>query len=196
MKPIVFLTRRCLVAMIFVLSACDSDPTRIVKTEDGSESVLTANPGYKLGPNDRVRIVVFGQPTLSGEFGVDGNGTLSYPLLGDILVGGMTRIELQQTITRRLEPNYMLDPKVSIEVVTPLPFYVIGEVQKPGNYAYVAKMTALNAVAMAGGFTYRARRNEFYVKRLDKDGQMIRLPADSATLLRPGDTLEVKERYF
>ena len=75
-------------------------------------------------------------------------------------------------------------------------FYVIGEVQKPGNYPYVTDMTALNAVAMAGGFTYRARKNDFYIKRLDKDGKMVRVVASTSTVLRPGDTLEVRERYF
>jgi polysaccharide export outer membrane protein len=197
---------------MFALAACDTDTTPIVQdTGDGTgeslnfaptngpggtRSVSGRDPGYKLGPNDRVRIIVFGQPTLTGEFTVDGNGTLSYPLVGNIPAGGMTTAELQQMITRKLEPDYLVNPSVSAEVVTRRPFYVIGEVQKPGNYAYVTDMTALNAVAMAGGFTYRARKNDFYIKRLNKDGKMVRVVANSSTILRPGDTLEVPERYF
>ena len=81
-------------------------------------------------------------------------------------------------------------------MLTRRPFYVLGEVQKPGNYPYVTDMTALNAVAIAGGYTYRARTTQFYIKRLDKDGRMIRVVAKPETVLRPGDTLEVSERYF
>jgi polysaccharide export outer membrane protein len=195
---------------MFALAACDTDTTPIVQDSDGAESLHFAptngpggsrsaasrDPGYKLGPNDRVRIIVFGQPTLTGEFTIDGNGALSYPLIGNIPAGGMTTAELQQTITRKLEPDYLVNPSVSAEVVTRRPFYVIGEVQKPGNYPYVTDMTALNAVAMAGGFTYRAKKNDFYIKRLDKDGKMVRVVAGMSTVLRPGDTLEVRERYF
>jgi polysaccharide export outer membrane protein len=209
-QSIAFLRRRSLFVAMLALAACDTDTTPIVADTDGGGESLhfaptngpggrsgaTRDPGYKLGPNDRVRIIVFGQPTLTGEFTVDGNGVLSYPLIGNIQAGGMTTAELQQTITKKLEPDYLVNPSVSAEVVTRRPFYVIGEVQKPGNYPYVTDMTILNAVAMAGGFTYRARKNDFYIKRLTKDGRMVRVVANSGTVLRPGDTLEVRERYF
>jgi polysaccharide export outer membrane protein len=90
----------------------------------------------------------------------------------------------------------MVNPNVSAEVITRRPFYVIGEVQKPGNYAYVSDMTAVNAIAMAGGFTRRARKNDFYIRRLDKDGKVVRIEANVGTVLQPGDTLEVRERVF
>jgi protein involved in polysaccharide export with SLBB domain len=96
----------------------------------------------------------------------------------------------------KLEPDYLVNPSVSAEAVTRRPFFIVGEVQKPGNYPYVPDMTALNAVAMAGGFTYRARKNDFYIKRLDKNGKMVRVEATAGTVLRPGATLEVRERYF
>jgi protein involved in polysaccharide export with SLBB domain len=201
---------------MFALAACDSDTTPIVReaaADGGGESLAlaptstpggtrargaTAAPGadYKLGPNDRVRIIVFGQPTLTGEFSLDGNGVLAFPLIGNIPAQGVTTAELQKLIAAKLEPDYLVNPSVSAEVVTRRPFYVIGEVHKPGNYPYVTDMTALNAVAMAGGFTNRARKNEFYVKRLDQSGKMVRVEAKSGTVLRPGDTLEVRERLF
>jgi protein involved in polysaccharide export with SLBB domain len=208
-EPMAFLRRRGFFVAMLALAACDSDDTPIVQDTaaggslnlaptdgPGGRSGATRDPGYRLGPNDRVRIIVFGQPTLTGEFTVDGNGVLSYPLIGNIPAGGMTTAELQQTITKKLEPDYLVNPSVSAEVVTRRPFYVIGEVQKPGNYPYVTDMTVLNAVAMAGGFTYRARKNEYYIKRVDKNGRMIRVMASSGTVLQPGDTLEVRERYF
>ena len=80
-----------------------------------------------------------------------------------------------QAIAAKLQPDYMVNPNVSAEVITRRPFYVIGEVQKPGNYPYVTDMTAVNAIAMAGGFTRRARKNDFYIRRLDKDGKMVRI---------------------
>jgi polysaccharide export outer membrane protein len=194
---------------MFALTACDGDPIPIVQNTAAdaveglnlaptdSDAASRANSsGYKLGPNDRVRIIVFGQPSLTGEFTVDGGGELSYPLIGNIPARGMTIAELQQIITRKLEPDYLVNPSVSAEVVTRRPFYVIGEVTKPGNYQYVTGMTVTNAVAIAGGFTYRARKNDFYIKRIDKDGKMVRVLADAGTMLRPGDTLEVRERYY
>ena len=183
---------------VFVLAACDSDPTPTVKATENARVASTSagDVDYQLGANDRVRIIVFGQPTLTGEYTLDGNGMLAFPLIGNVDANGQTTKQLQKTIVSKLDPNYLRDPSVSAEVITRRPFYVIGEVQKPGNYPYVTDMTALNAVAMAGGYTYRARQNSLYIKRLDASGRMVRIPATPETRVKPGDTVEVKERYF
>ena len=200
--------------MVFVLAACESDPTPIVHENanaDGSLSLAPTNtlgggrggagvsgrdPDYRLGANDRVRIIVFGQPTLTGEYTLDGNGVLAFPLIGSVNAQGQTTGQLQQAIASRLDPDFLRNPSVSAEVITRRPFYVIGEVQKPGNYPYVTDMTALQAIAMAGGYTYRARQNNLYLKRLDANGRMVRVAATPETKVRPGDTVEVKERFF
>ena len=117
-------------------------------------------------------------------------------MIGNVPANGVTTSQLQQAIAAKLKPDYMLNPNVSAEVITRRPFYVIGEVQKPGNYPYVSDMTALNAIAMAGGFTRRARKNDFYIRRLDKDGKVVRIEANAGTVLQAGDTLEVRERLF
>jgi protein involved in polysaccharide export with SLBB domain len=188
------LRRRGLFLAMFVLAACDSDSTPIVPmAAAGGGSPGDSN---KLGPNDRLRITVFGQPTLTGEYTLDGNGVLAFPLIGNVPANGSTTIQLQQAITAKLQPDYMVNPNVSAEVITRRPFYVIGEVQKPGNYPYVTDMTAVNAIAMAGGFTRRARKNDFYIRRLDKDGKVVRIEANVGTVLQAGDTLEVRERVF
>ena len=132
----------------------------------------------KLGPNDRLVITVFGQPTLTGEYTLDGNGVLAFPLIGNVPANGSTTSELQQKIAAKLNPEYLINPSVSAEIVNCRPFYVIGEVQKPGNYPYVTDMTAVNAIAMAGGFTRRARQNDIHVRRFDKDGKMVRIEAN------------------
>ena len=188
------LRRRGLFLAILVLAACDSNSTPIVPmAAAGGGSPGDSN---KLGPNDRLRITVFGQQTLTGEYTLDGNGVLAFPLIGNVPANGSTTSELQQKIAAKLNPEYLINPSVSAEIVNRRPFYVIGEVQKPGNYPYVTDMTAVNAIAMAGGFTRRARKNDFYIRRFDKDGKMVRIEANAGTVLQAGDTLEVRERLF
>ena len=196
------LRRRGMFFAMFALAACDSDPTPIVPMaaagggSPGAGEASTGRDSNKLGPNDRLRITVFGQPTLTGEYTLDGNGVLAFPLIGNVPANGSTTSELQQKIAAKLQPDYLVNPNVSAEIVNRRPFYVVGEVQKPGNYPYVSDITAVNAIAMAGGFTRRARKNDFYIRRLDKDGKMVRIEANAGTVLQAGDTLEVRERVF
>ncbi|MFZ5779748.1 MAG: polysaccharide biosynthesis/export family protein [Pseudomonadota bacterium] len=202
------LTLRCslVICALGILSACQSDPTPIVEETEtlglapggarGANGISAVTADYRLGPNDRTRITVFGEPNLTGEFTLDGSGRIAYPLIGNVDANGLTPRELQSAIATRLNKDYLVNPSVTVEVLTRRPFYVLGEVQKPGNYPYVTDITALNAVAMAGGYTYRANTTEYYIKRLDKDGRMVRVVAKPETKVRPGDTLEVRERYF
>jgi protein involved in polysaccharide export with SLBB domain len=150
---------------------------------------------YKLGPNDRTRIIVFGQPSLTGEFVLDGNGVLAYPLVGNINARGMTPSQLQQTIAQKLDTDWIKNPSVSVEVSTRRPFYVVGEVQKPGSYPYVTDMNVLNAIATAGGETYRANMHDFWIKR-KVNGRVVRVQATQESMLQPGDVVVVRERYF
>ncbi len=196
-STIASLLRRGLLVALFVLAACDSDSTPIVQATaaDGGASLQLAPTNTSGG----VRSPGAGEavPGLDADYKLGaGNGVLAFPLIGNIPAQRATTVQLQQAIAAKLEPEHLINPSVSAEVVTRRPFYVIGEVRKPGNYPYVTDMTAVNAVAMAGGFTYRARKNDFYIKRLDKDGRMVRIEAKSETVLRPGDTLEIRERLF
>src|SRR3981189_3603287 len=131
------LRRRGLFLAVFVLTACDSDSTPIVHGAAATDKAVLDRDTTRLGPNDRVRIIVFGQPTLTGEYSLDGNGVLAFPLIGNIPAQGVTTSQLQKMIAAKLEPDYLINPSVSAEVVTRRPFYVIGEVHKPGNYPYV-----------------------------------------------------------
>ena len=200
------LFRCALVAALLALGACgDNDNTPIVPDSSGSSSKMSltgsggggdrSSPDYRLGPNDRTRIIVYGQPNLTGEFVLDGSGNLAFPLIGNVPANGMTPTELQRAIAAKLDPDYLHNPSVSVEVASRRPFYVVGEVQKPGSYPYVTDMTVLNAVATAGGQTYRANMGRFYVKRL-VDGQTVRVAATQESRLQPGDTVVVRERYF
>ena len=137
---------------------------------------------YKLGPADRIKITVFNHTDLSGEFSLDGAGNFALPLIGEVQGGGLTSRELEQRIQDRLKDGYLIDPQVSIEVMNYRPFYILGEVKTPGSYPYVDNMNILNAVALAGGFTYRAKQNAFMLQRGGSnseggDGERLAVPA-------------------
>ena len=151
---------------------------------------------YKLGSNDRLRIIVFGQERLTGEFVLDGSGNLAFPLIGQVAANSMTSKDLERAIAGKLDPDFVHSPSVSVEVVSRRPFFVVGEVQKPGSYPHTAQLNILNAVATAGGHTYRARQDLYYLKRVDRDGNLYRVRATASTIVRPGDVVEVKERSF
>ena len=151
--------------------------------------------GYTLGPGDQIRLTVFRHEDLSGEFALDGEGFFALPLVGEILGGGMTARQLENEIEVRLKSGgYLVDPQVSIEVLNYRPFYIIGEVNNPGSYQYVNGMNVINAVALAGGFTYRADQDDIIISRGGADGD--ELEADLTTEVLPGDIVEVTERFF
>ncbi|WP_448187876.1 polysaccharide biosynthesis/export family protein [Azospirillum sp. sgz301742] len=150
---------------------------------------------YKLGPGDAVRIVVFGEDQLSGEFKVDGSGTLAMPLVGQVNAKGKTTRDLEKDIARRLERGYVKNAKVSAEVINFRPFFILGEVRNPGQYPYVNGMTALSAVAAAGGYTYRAQDQYVLVTRgRDPEKKMYKAPITAPVF--PDDVLRIPERYF
>jgi polysaccharide export outer membrane protein len=147
---------------------------------------------YRLGPGDKVRVIVFGQEDLSGVFEVDSVGRIALPLIRGVNVEGQTIPELEQSITERLVANFFADPKVSIELVKSRPFCILGEVKNPGCFGYAYGMRAAMAIAVAGGYTYRAKENEFVVTRADG----IQFVGTHDTLIFPGDVIEVAERFF
>jgi polysaccharide export outer membrane protein len=151
--------------------------------------------GYTLGPGDQLRLTVFRHEDLSGEFELDGEGYFAMPLVGEILAGGMTSRALETEIESRLEDGgYLVEPQVSVEVLNYRPFYIIGEVNNPGSYQYVNGMNVVNAVALAGGFTYRADQDDILITRGGSNGE--EMDAQLTTGVLPGDIVEVTERFF
>jgi polysaccharide biosynthesis/export protein VpsN len=151
--------------------------------------------GYKLGPGDALRVTVFRHEDLSGEFSLDGEGYFALPLVGEILGGGRTARQLETEIEVALKSGgYLIDPQVSIEVLNYRPFYIIGEVNQPGSFEYVNGMTVINAVALAGGYTYRADQDDIIISRGGSNGPRIQALPDTEVL--PGDIIEVTERFF
>ncbi len=155
----------------------------------------TSMDQYTLGPDDKVKITVFGEESLSGEFLVSGNGNISYPLIGDVHAAGLTVGQLVDAIKQKLRNGYLRNPDISAEVTTFRPFYILGEVMRPGQYPYSNGMTVLSAVATAGGFTYRAKTGEVYIKHANQSKEKEYDVTDDLKIL-PGDTIRVKERWF
>ena len=154
-----------------------------------------AKPGYRIAPGDTLRIAIFGHEDLSGEFEVDGSGRISLPLIRTIEAAGHTTVELAAAIRDSLMPDYLRDPKVSVEVIGYQPVFVLGEVRQPGSYPFATGMTVVKAIALAGGYTYRADKKDIVILR-DGDGKERRLPVGEHVALRPGDVIEVPERFF
>jgi protein involved in polysaccharide export with SLBB domain len=155
-----------------------------------------ADMGYRLGAGDKVRIIVFGEDSLTGEYLVPGGvGKISFPLVGDITAGGRTVGELEKELVDALSDGFLKQPRVSIEVLEYRPFFILGEVMKPGEYPYTNGLTVLNAVATANGFTYRADTHKVYIKRAtDTKEQQYQLT--TSTPVEPGDTIRIGERFF
>jgi protein involved in polysaccharide export with SLBB domain len=163
-----------------------------------AQAVAAANSdaaAYRLGAGDKVRVTVYNEDTLSGEYEVDGSGNLSLQLIGAISAAGKSVPEVISAIQDKLKDGYMKNPSVAVEVLNYRPFYVLGEVKEPGKYPYVSGMTVLNAIALAGGHTYRGKKGRAFVIRADDPARKEVRLEDNA-LIMPGDIVRVPERVF
>jgi polysaccharide export outer membrane protein len=150
---------------------------------------------YTLDSGDKLRIVVFGQDAISNNYTVDAAGQVTLPLVGAIEARGLTTAQLGNAIAGRLKSGFVRDPSVAVEIETYRPFFVLGEVTYPGQYPYVPNMTVEKAIAIAGGFTPRATRDKVTITR-KVQGAPARYTLPLRYPLRPGDTIEVSERWF
>jgi polysaccharide export outer membrane protein len=150
---------------------------------------------YTLDAGDKLRIVVFGQDAISNNYAVDAQGQVSLPLIGAVEARGLTTVQLGSAIAARLKSGYVRDPSVAVEIETYRPFFVIGEVTFPGQYPYVPNMTVENAIAIAGGFTPRAAKDKVTITR-KVQGMPARIALPLRYPIRPGDSVEIAERWF
>ena len=185
--------RRFLVSVVFLALAIGLAGCAARSYSD----VFMVNPDapYRLGSGDRLRIIVFGQDSLSNSYAVDGSGNIAMPLIGIVAARGLTTQSLARSIAARLRNGYLRDPQVSAEVEAYRPFFILGEVVTPGQYPYIYGMTAQTAVAVAGGFTPRAYKQTVDLTRVI-DGRPVTGPVPITQPIRPGDTVVVHERYF
>jgi len=150
---------------------------------------------YTLGAGDKLRITVYNETDLSGEFEVSGQGSISVPLLGQVQVLGKTTAEAQAILTQKYGKDYLVNPSVSIEVLNYRPFFIIGEVNHPGSYPYQNGMTVINAVALAGGYTPRADHDGIKIKHGNQTTEQEQKAKEDTAVL-PGDVIEITERFF
>lgn len=176
-----------------ILGAAVAPTVASAQAEASSERHI---PDYRLGAGDKVRITTFGEESLTGEFQVGGSGKVAVPLLGEISAIGLTAREFQGRLEAALkEGDFLKDPKVTVEVMNYRPFYILGEVNKPGEYPYTNGLTVMNAVATAEGFTYRANKGRVKIKRQSGEKEE-EFPLTSTTPVAPGDTIRIPERFF
>lgn len=190
-----------LLSVMFLSLVCTACATSGSSADAGG--VVLADPSqelretveYRLGSGDRLRVIVFGEDSLSGEYTVDGSGAVSLPLIGEIRGGGLTLREFQRAVEASLREGYLNDPRVSAEVMNYRPFYIMGEVRDPGEYPFTSGLTVVNAVATAGGFSYRANTRRVFIKRAGSDRE-VEYPLTVNTPVQPGDTIRIGERFF
>lgn len=182
-----------LIASVLLLAGCAA---RAPQPPVGATAYAPAPEApYRLDSGDRLRVVVFGQEGLSNIYAVDAGGAITMPLIGTVAARGLTTRELASAIGARLRQGYIREPYVAVEVETYRPFFILGEVTRPGQYPYVAHMTVETAVAIAGGFTPRARKNRVEITR-PMGGELARGEVPLSYPVQPGDTINVAERWF
>lgn len=161
-------------------------------------SFTNADEGiYLLGPGDLISISVYDEPDLSlKELRIGLSGQISYPLLGDIQVEGLSPKELENRLTDRLKGPYLVDPSVTVSIINYRPFYVTGEVKKPGSYSFHPGLTVDRAISIAGGFTERASKSKIYVVHDNEEDSSEKSRTKLADVVRPGDVITVEQSFF
>jgi protein involved in polysaccharide export with SLBB domain len=179
-------------AVAVLISACAANS--LSEAEQKSLAQAATAPA-KLQPGDKIKITVYGEDKLSGDFQLDQTGQISLPLAGTITAQGMTQSELEQALAKKFRSQYLKDPKVTVTIATLEPYYIMGEVTKPGQYPYQSGLNVLTALAIAGGPTYRANRNTVEIQRRG-EATMHDYPISTTVPILPGDVIKVPERYF
>ncbi len=181
-----------ILALIAGLSGCSAEGPITGSSEDLRKAQATP---YSLGTGDKLHIAVFGEDNLSGDYTVSQDGDIALPLAGNVHAAGLTVPQLQQAVTNTLANRYVQNPRVTIDASNLRPYFILGEVNKPGQYSYVPDLTILSAVATAQGFTYRADMSYVYIRHARQPSEQ-QYTLTATTMIEPGDTIRVTQRYF
>jgi polysaccharide export outer membrane protein len=177
------------------LAARERDPQSLSMRPALDEPQQGTLSDYQLGTGDKVHVTVYGEDDLSGVFQIDAKGFVQIPLVGAIPAAGGTAADLESKLAAALSDGYVLNPRVSVEVTQYRPFYVIGQVARPGQYDYINAMSVPNAIALAGGYTVKAVESWVYIRHVGQNEER-RVPADETTKLEPGDVMRVPDTAF
>jgi len=165
--------------------------SNVVVAQEGNLSMSQ----YQLGSGDRINISVFGQDDLSMEIRLPDVGTINYPFLGELKLVGMTAAEVESLIYEGLLGDYLVNPSVSVSIVEYRPFFIDGEVKRPGGYPYQPGLSVNKAAALAGGYTERANKDKITIVR-ETDGQQFEFSVSVTDMIQPGDIVTVNQRFF
>lgn len=185
-----------LLGLLLIFSGCaEKGDGPVLSSGDRYVSSSDVIADYRLGVGDKIRVSVYNEPSLTGEFWVNPDGAISLPLIGSVPAGGKSVEELARDAESRFGDGYLRSPRVAMEVIAFRPFYILGEVSQPGQYPFAVGMTAMNAIATAQGFTPRANRDVIRIRRQgEKDENNFRLSPE--LMIYPGDTIRIGERFF
>ena len=159
--------------------------------QEAVDDAPAGEAAYRLGPSDVIIVTIHNHDDLSGDFQLDGSGMISMPLIGQVRAAGLTAAELGLRIVDLLKPDYLVNPRVTVRVQNYRPYYLIGEVSRTGAFNYVQGMTFMTAIAIAGGYSYRAKKDVVFVKR---GGAEEEIEMDVDERVQPGDIIRVAER--
>jgi protein involved in polysaccharide export with SLBB domain len=185
--------RFTLPALVLIVAGCGGKEIQSASMSEVAQMKTSATESPSLRPGEKLRIVVDEEPTLTGDYQIDPSGYLSMPVVGIKKAAGMTPTSLQEALVSALKAKSFKKPGVTVSVLQFVPFYILGEVQKPGAYDYVAGLNALSAIAIAGGQTFRADQSEIYIQHVGQDA-MRSYELTWPIPIFPGDVIEVPRR--
>jgi protein involved in polysaccharide export with SLBB domain len=193
--------KRIILAILAILSlipaSCAAPAQQMAVSANASGATAPAEDEYRVSSGDKLHIIVFGEDTLTGDYVITSGGNLTFPLVGNLPAGDKTVEELQNALATKLSDGYVNNPRVSIQVVSFRPFYILGEVNRPGEYPVSTGLTLQQAVASAGGYTYRANTRKIFLKRANEvQEKLLDLRDSEPIVVRAGDTIRIAERHF
>src|SRR4051812_5823430 len=180
---------------LLLLSACGGGSAPSVTPEDLDRLRTAAAAPPQLQAGEKIRVTVFGENSLSGEYQIDPSGFISLPLAGTVKAAGLTQNDLAKELEASLRSGYLKDPKVTVSILEFRPFFILGEVEKPGSYPYSSGLNVMSAIATAGGTTYRASQSTVLIQHAG-EGEMHTYDASQSIPILPGDIIQVPRRYF
>jgi polysaccharide export outer membrane protein len=187
------LTALCLL-ILPLLTACGANAPPVTEAERKTlEAEAAAPPQLQAG--EKIHVTVYNEPSLSGDYQIDPGGLVSLPLAGTVKAAGLTQEQLEQALTTKFASGYLKDPKITVGISEFRPFYIVGEVEKPGAYPYTGGLTVLSAIAIAGGTTYRANQSKVLIQHAGEDS-MREYNTDSPIPILPGDIIQIPRRYI
>jgi protein involved in polysaccharide export with SLBB domain len=194
---IMHLSRRGLLLLGLVMAGCESGanlgPVSPAEQQALIESAATTSP--TLHPGEKIRVIVIGEDRLSGEYEIDPAGFVSLPLAGTIKAAGLSKQQLELDLSKKFSGEYLRKPRVTVDVTSFRPFYIMGEVTKAGEYPFKSGLNVMSAIAIAGGTTYRANRSTVLIQHIGENG-FREYPLSPTIPVSPGDLIRVPERYF